>query len=141
MYSILGSIGGSKPKHVTTPNIVRRILRLKQENPAIFAWEIRDLLRRELTQYNQNQSNESNASSSTSSNEQEFNINAIPSISSINRILRNGTNAIFDWSANVSSNVSSNESMNSYNEDLSKKPQTQCPPVSGKSTHLSLKIY
>jgi len=139
---MLGSIGGSKPKHVTTPNIVRRILRLKQENPAIFAWEIRDLLRRELTQYNQNQSNESNASSSTSSNEQEFNINAIPSISSINRILRNGTNAIFDWSANVNtSNVSSNESINGYNEDLSKKPPTQCPPVLGKSTHSSSKIH
>jgi len=54
-----GSIGGSKPKHVTTPAVVNRILRLKQENPALFAWEIRDLLRRELFQ------NRSNGSSSS----------------------------------------------------------------------------
>jgi len=115
---------------------VRRILRLKQENPAIFAWEIRDLLRRELTNCNQNQTNDSTASSASSSAEQEFNVNAIPSISSINRILRNGTNAIFDW-VNTS-NVSSNQSMNSYNEDLSKKPQTLCPPVLGKCKNLMI---
>lgn len=75
-----GSIGGSKPKHVTTPQIVHKILRLKQQNPALFAWEIRDLLRRELIQSR----NSSHASLETITA-------SIPSISSINRILRGGT--------------------------------------------------
>lgn len=81
-----GSIGGSKPKHVTTPQIVQKILRLKQENPALFAWEIRDLLRRELFQ----------SRSAGSSHESS----SIPSISSINRILRGGLNGpgFADWS-------------------------------------------
>ncbi|ODN01194.1 Paired box pox-neuro protein [Orchesella cincta] len=73
-----GSIGGSKTKvcvfgltlflqQVATPNVVKKILRLKSENPAMFAWEIRELL---LSQ-------------------RVCDINSIPSISSINRILRN----------------------------------------------------
>ncbi|CAL8080443.1 unnamed protein product [Orchesella dallaii] len=62
-----GSIGGSKTKQVATPNVVKKILRLKSENPAMFAWEIRELL---LSQ-------------------RVCDVNSIPSISSINRILRN----------------------------------------------------
>ncbi|XP_067135939.1 paired box protein Pax-5-like isoform X1 [Centruroides vittatus] len=62
-----GSIGGSKPKQVATPHVVRKILRYKQENPSIFAWEIRDLLRSQKVCDEQ----------------------SIPSVSSINRILRN----------------------------------------------------
>ena len=38
-----GSIGGSKPK-VATPAVVEKIEQYKQENPTIFAWEIRDKL-------------------------------------------------------------------------------------------------
>ncbi|RWS26383.1 paired box pox-neuro protein-like protein [Leptotrombidium deliense] len=88
-----GSIGGSKPKHVTTPQIVDKILRLKQENPALFAWEIRDLLRRELLQTRNGCSTSSHSESITSS---------IPSISSINRILRNGSmDTSFDWTVNA----------------------------------------
>ncbi|XP_050414775.1 paired box protein Pax-2-A isoform X2 [Patella vulgata] len=64
-----GSIGGSKPKQVATPLVVRKILELKQQNPSIFAWEIRDQL---LAQ--------------TICDE-----NTIPSVSSINRILRNAS--------------------------------------------------
>lgn len=79
-----GSIGGSKPKHVTTPQIVHKILRLKQQNPALFAWEIRDILRRELIQSR----NSNNASIETITA-------SIPSISSINRILRGGSGAGF----------------------------------------------
>ncbi|XP_063726797.1 paired box protein Pax-9-like [Symsagittifera roscoffensis] len=61
-----GAIGGSKPK-VATPEVVKKILALKRENPSIFAWEIRDKL------------NESGICMDTS----------LPSVSSINRILRN----------------------------------------------------
>ncbi|GAB6027982.1 Paired box protein Pax-5 [Chamberlinius hualienensis] len=61
-----GAIGGSKPKQVATPNIVKKIMRYKNENPSMFAWEIRDQL---VTQ-------------------QVCDQRAIPSVSSINRILR-----------------------------------------------------
>ncbi|XP_074529427.1 paired box protein Pax-5-like [Halichoeres trimaculatus] len=61
-----GAIGGSKPK-VATPRVVQTILQIKQSNPTMFAWEIRDklLLERVCDQ------------------------DSIPSVSSINRILRN----------------------------------------------------
>ncbi|XP_031628935.1 paired box pox-neuro protein [Contarinia nasturtii] len=63
-----GSIGGSKSKQVATPTVVKKILRFKQENPGMFAWEIRDQL---LSQ-------------------RICDPNTIPSVSSVNRILRNG---------------------------------------------------
>ncbi|GIY44913.1 paired box pox-neuro protein [Caerostris darwini] len=71
-----GSIGGSKPKQVATPHVVRKILRYKQENPSIFAWEIRDLLRSQRVCDEQ----------------------SIPSVSSINRILRNSGHVVLDES-------------------------------------------
>lgn len=61
-----GSIGGSKPK-VATPPVVSKILQYKQQNPTIFAWEIRDRLVEEGICDREN----------------------TPSVSSINRILRN----------------------------------------------------
>ncbi|KAL0279583.1 UNVERIFIED_CONTAM: hypothetical protein PYX00_001107 [Menopon gallinae] len=61
-----GSIGGSKTK-VATPTVVKKILRFKQENPGMFAWEIRDQL---LSQ-------------------KICDPASIPSVSSVNRILRN----------------------------------------------------
>ncbi|XP_063238316.1 paired box pox-neuro protein [Bacillus rossius redtenbacheri] len=61
-----GSIGGSKTK-VATPTVVKKILRFKQENPGMFAWEIRDQL---LAQ-------------------RICDPHCIPSVSSVNRILRN----------------------------------------------------
>ncbi|XP_063919101.1 paired box protein 5 homolog [Zophobas morio] len=62
-----GSIGGSKTKQVATPTVVKKILRFKQENPGMFAWEIREQLisQRVCEPHN------------------------IPSVSSVNRILRN----------------------------------------------------
>ncbi|XP_076318616.1 paired box protein Pax-1-like [Tachypleus tridentatus] len=61
-----GSIGGSKPR-VTTPEVVSYIRKLKQNDPTIFAWEIRERL---LTDGLCDKHN-------------------IPSVSSISRILRN----------------------------------------------------
>uniref|UniRef100_A0A3Q1EB16 Paired box 1a n=1 Tax=Acanthochromis polyacanthus TaxID=80966 RepID=A0A3Q1EB16_9TELE len=61
-----GAIGGSKPR-VTTPNVVKNIRDYKQNDPGIFAWEIRDRLLADgvCDKYN------------------------VPSVSSISRILRN----------------------------------------------------
>lgn len=61
-----GAIGGSKPR-VTTPKVVAYIKDLKQKDPGIFAWEIRDRLLSDgvCDKYN------------------------VPSVSSISRILRN----------------------------------------------------
>lgn len=61
-----GVIGGSKPK-VATPKVVEAISKYKQENPTMFAWEIRDRL---LSENICSQDN-------------------VPSVSSINRIVRN----------------------------------------------------
>ncbi|XP_054726417.1 paired box pox-meso protein [Anastrepha obliqua] len=61
-----GAIGGSKPR-VTTPKVVNYIRELKQRDPGIFAWEIRDRL---LTEGICDKTN-------------------VPSVSSISRILRN----------------------------------------------------
>eukprot|EP00096_Caligus_rogercresseyi_P003248 TRINITY_DN15985_c0_g1_i1.p1 TRINITY_DN15985_c0_g1~~TRINITY_DN15985_c0_g1_i1.p1 ORF type:complete len:407 (-),score=93.30 TRINITY_DN15985_c0_g1_i1:128-1348(-) len=61
-----GMIGGSKPK-VATPEVVAKIESYKRENPTIFAWEIREKL----------------ISDGVCTN------NTAPSVSSINRILRN----------------------------------------------------
>ncbi|XP_022239736.1 paired box protein Pax-6-like isoform X1 [Limulus polyphemus] len=61
-----GVIGGSKPK-VATPTVVAKIEQYKRENPTIFAWEIRERLISERVCTN----------------------NTAPSVSSINRILRN----------------------------------------------------
>ncbi|XP_027141529.1 paired box protein Pax-5-like isoform X2 [Larimichthys crocea] len=61
-----GVIGGSKPK-VATPRVVQTILHLKHTNPTMFAWEIRDRLLLERV----------------------CDHDSVPSISSINRIIRN----------------------------------------------------
>nr|UEK51518.1 Pax-6-like 1 [Parasacculina yatsui] len=61
-----GVIGGSKPK-VATPQVVNKIEQYKRENPTIFAWEIREKLVAEGVCTN----------------------STAPSVSSINRILRN----------------------------------------------------
>ncbi|XP_030388564.1 paired box pox-neuro protein [Scaptodrosophila lebanonensis] len=62
-----GSIGGSKTKQVATPTVVKKIIRLKEENSGMFAWEIREQLQQQRV----------------------CDPSSVPSISSINRILRN----------------------------------------------------
>ncbi|KAL8564982.1 hypothetical protein ACOMHN_003358 [Nucella lapillus] len=64
-----GVIGGSKPK-VATPKVVDAITRYKIDNPTMFAWEIRDRLLSENVCSSEN----------------------VPSVSSINRIVRNKAN-------------------------------------------------
>ncbi|XP_033101465.1 paired box protein Pax-5-like [Anneissia japonica] len=61
-----GVIGGSKPK-VATPKVVSTIASYKRQNPTMFAWEIRDRLLAEGVCEKEN----------------------VPSVSSINRIVRN----------------------------------------------------
>merc|ERR1711981_1365803 len=61
-----GMIGGSKPK-VATPEVVDKIESYKRDNPTIFAWEIREKLISDAVCTN----------------------STAPSVSSINRILRN----------------------------------------------------
>uniref|UniRef100_A0A8C4XDA4 Paired box 2a n=1 Tax=Erpetoichthys calabaricus TaxID=27687 RepID=A0A8C4XDA4_ERPCA len=60
-----GVIGGSKPK-VATPKVVEKIAEYKRQNPTMFAWEIRDRLLAEGICDN----------------------DTVPSVSSINRIIR-----------------------------------------------------
>lgn len=75
-----GAIGGSKPR-VTTPKVVSYIKELKQKDPGIFAWEIRDRLLADgvCDKYN------------------------VPSVSSISRILRNkiGSFSQFNGHTNI----------------------------------------
>lgn len=63
-----GAIGGSKPR-VSTPEVVAKIAQYKLQNSSMFAWEIRDRLLLEGICAHEN----------------------LPSVSSINRILRNCT--------------------------------------------------
>lgn len=65
-----GVIGGSKPK-VATPHVVQKISEYKNNNPTMFAWEIREKL---LT-------------------DQVCDVQTVPSVSSINRIVRNRLNS------------------------------------------------
>ncbi|VDP74293.1 unnamed protein product [Echinostoma caproni] len=61
-----GIIGGSKPK-VATPSVVDAICKYKEDSPTMFAWEIRDRLLKDQICTPEN----------------------VPSVSSINRIVRN----------------------------------------------------
>ncbi|XP_017142373.1 paired box pox-meso protein [Drosophila miranda] len=87
-----GAIGGSKPR-VTTPKVVNYIRELKQRDPGIFAWEIRDRL---LSEGICDKTN-------------------VPSVSSISRILRNKLGSIGHHHAPGGSNGSGLGSVGSGN--------------------------
>lgn len=90
-----GSTGGSKPK-VAVPEVVDIIMRYKEENPTMFSWEIRDRLikERRCTKLN------------------------VPSISSINRIIRSKTSESTRRSS-LGSSCSPSSSENSISPPIS----------------------
>ncbi|XP_040580160.1 uncharacterized protein [Lepeophtheirus salmonis] len=111
-----GSIGGTRPKQVTTPSIVKRILRIKLENPGLFAWEIRDQL----------------------ISQRLCDPNNIPSISSINRILRNAGH--LDDTPRIGQTSASSTSSQISNISLNATPLTgqQAPHESNEATKITL---
>ncbi|XP_006821852.1 paired box protein Pax-2a-like [Saccoglossus kowalevskii] len=80
-----GAIGGSKPR-VSTPEVIERISDYKHENSSMFAWEIRERLLIEGVCTKEN----------------------LPSVSSINRILRNTTMQVGDASQEDSGDIEKN---------------------------------
>uniref|UniRef100_A0A0N5BCH3 Paired domain-containing protein n=1 Tax=Strongyloides papillosus TaxID=174720 RepID=A0A0N5BCH3_STREA len=93
-----GVIGGSKPK-VATPKVVNSITLYKLQNPTMFAWEIREKLIEDRICEADN----------------------VPSVSSINRIVRNRGNKILlqNNSSSSLSTSSSSTTNNTYNAPTS----------------------
>ncbi|XP_072312604.1 paired box protein Pax-2a-like isoform X2 [Eucyclogobius newberryi] len=96
-----GVIGGSKPK-VATPKVVDKIADYKRQNPTMFAWEIRDRLLAEAVCDN----------------------DTVPSVSSINRIIRTKVQQPFHPSPDGSSLTSPVHTI---------VPSTVSPPVTSAS--------
>ncbi|XP_073671079.1 paired box protein Pax-2b isoform X5 [Paramisgurnus dabryanus] len=96
-----GVIGGSKPK-VATPKVVDKIADYKRQNPTMFAWEIRDRLLAEGICDN----------------------DTVPSVSSINRIIRTKVQQPFHPSSDGTSLSTPGHTM---------VPSTVSPPVSSSS--------
>ncbi|XP_075950022.1 paired box protein Pax-2b isoform X8 [Anarhichas minor] len=96
-----GVIGGSKPK-VATPKVVDKIADYKRQNPTMFAWEIRDRLLAEGVCDN----------------------DTVPSVSSINRIIRTKVQQPFHPSPDGSSLSTPGHTI---------VPNTTSPPVTSAS--------
>ncbi|CAF0792474.1 unnamed protein product [Brachionus calyciflorus] len=94
------AIGGSKPR-VATSDVVAKIADYKRECPSIFAWEIRDRL------LNENVCNQDN----------------IPSVSSINRVLRNLASKSFESPPNNSISNNTNNTQNNNNSNNNTQQQ------------------
>ena len=77
-----GLIGGSKPK-VATPDVVRRIREYKGNNPQIFAWQIRESLQKEGICPS----------------------DKLPSVSSINRIVRSNRRIVFNNDGSITGKI------------------------------------
>ncbi|XP_043111703.1 paired box protein Pax-2a isoform X19 [Puntigrus tetrazona] len=115
-----GVIGGSKPK-VATPKVVDKIAEYKRQNPTMFAWEIRDRLLAEGVCDN----------------------DTVPSVSSINRIIRtkvqqpfhpssDGTGTPLSTAGHTIGDLESTPYTLTYSCALS-VPSTASPPVSSAS--------
>ncbi|XP_021336178.1 paired box protein Pax-2a isoform X24 [Danio rerio] len=115
-----GVIGGSKPK-VATPKVVEKIAEYKRQNPTMFAWEIRDRLLAEGVCDN----------------------DTVPSVSSINRIIRtkvqqpfhpssDGTGTPLSTAGHTIGDLESTPYTLTYSCALS-VPSTASPPVSSAS--------
>ncbi|XP_030626558.1 paired box protein Pax-2a isoform X2 [Chanos chanos] len=98
-----GVIGGSKPK-VATPKVVDKIAEYKRQNPTMFAWEIRDRLLAEGVCDN----------------------DTVPSVSSINRIIRTKVQQAFHPSPD-----GTGASLTTAGHTI--VPSTTSPPVSSAS--------
>ncbi|XP_065152675.1 paired box protein Pax-2a isoform X6 [Paramisgurnus dabryanus] len=98
-----GVIGGSKPK-VATPKVVDKIAEYKRQNPTMFAWEIRDRLLAEGVCDN----------------------DTVPSVSSINRIIRTKVQQPFHPSSDGTGTPLSTAGHTIV-------PSTASPPVSSAS--------
>uniref|UniRef100_A0A665WTW9 Paired box 2b n=1 Tax=Echeneis naucrates TaxID=173247 RepID=A0A665WTW9_ECHNA len=96
-----GVIGGSKPK-VATPKVVEKIADYKRQNPTMFAWEIRDRLLAEGICDN----------------------DTVPSVSSINRIIRTKVQQPFHPSPDGTSLSAPGHTI---------VPSTNSPPVTSAS--------
>ena len=81
-----GLIGGSKPK-VATPDVVRRIREYKGNNPQIFAWQIRESLQKEGICPS----------------------DKLPSVSSINRIVRSNRRIVFNNDGSITGKTMATE--------------------------------
>ncbi|CAF1286975.1 unnamed protein product [Rotaria sordida] len=95
-----GLIGGSKPK-VATPDVVRRIREYKGNNPQIFAWQIRESLQKEGI----------------------CPADKLPSVSSINRIVRSNRRIVFNNDGSITeldSDFDSRDGSDNENENLIK---------------------
>lgn len=107
-----GVIGGSKPKVATGPVVVK-IADYKRANPTMFAWEIRDRLLSEGVCTAEN----------------------VPSVSSINRIVRNRINSseqkISPTKPNDQLNASINNMGNVKNELAQHPRATGCHSING----------
>ncbi|XP_048852963.1 paired box protein Pax-1-like [Brienomyrus brachyistius] len=109
-----GAIGGSKPR-VTTPNVVKNIRDYKQNDPGIFAWEIRDRLLADgvCDKYN------------------------VPSVSSISRILRNKIGNLSQPTQHESSKHSPTQHALSYNHMYSYSYPSPLSPTGTKMSSTS----
>uniref|UniRef100_A0A0K0E6V4 Paired domain-containing protein n=1 Tax=Strongyloides stercoralis TaxID=6248 RepID=A0A0K0E6V4_STRER len=118
-----GVIGGSKPK-VATPKVVNSITLYKLQNPTMFAWEIREKLIEDRICEADN----------------------VPSVSSINRIVRNRGNKILlqnNSSSSLGTSASStiNNNYNSITSNISNLNQSIPSNFSNPFDHQSHAAY
>ncbi|XP_021694589.1 uncharacterized protein LOC5574324 [Aedes aegypti] len=112
-----GVIGGSKPK-VATPPVVDAIAAYKLQNPTMFAWEIRDKLLADGICVHDN----------------------VPSVSSINRIVRNKAAEKAKYSSRIDSSMQdsaprgvSRQSGGSQQQQQQQQPSQGPPPPQSQS--------